>query len=347
MGGGNAILNVRDLRTSFYTRKGEVKAVDGVSFAISAGECLGLVGESGCGKSVTALSIMGIIREPGRIVGGEVLFCGRDLVKLPDREMRRIRGRELAMIFQHPGASLNPMFDIGEQVHEALRMHREGSDRSLVLSEFIRYLSPFKAGRRKDPSFAKVLRKLKAVGISDVEQRVNQFPHQMSGGMKQRIMIAMALANNPKLLIADEPTTSLDVTTQAVVNDLIRRLQLELGTAVLLITHDLGVVAEMCDKVAVMYCGRVVETGGIRDIFRAPAHPYTQGLIACLPRPGDRHGKLYAIPGSVPHPLDLPRGCHFAPRCGRVTARCMEARPEMVTVADGHQVACFNWTYSD
>jgi oligopeptide/dipeptide ABC transporter ATP-binding protein len=320
------LLEVRGLTTSFATRAGVVRAVTGVDLSIARGEVLGLVGESGCGKSVTSLSILGLIARPGRIEAGEVLFDGRDLRSLSERELRAIRGDRIAMVFQQPTSSLNPLMRAGDQIAEVLELHRN---------------------MKKAAARDRALELMRMVGIPDPEHRLRAYPHELSGGMAQRIMIAMALACEPELLIADEPTTALDVTIQAQILDLMRRLQRETGTAILLITHDLGVVAEMCDRVAVMYAGEIVEQTDVRTLIRQPAHPYTRGLIGSVPVPGDLRQELAVIPGTVPNLIDLPAGCRFAPRC---TARLVhnnllapEVHPELRSLAPGHEVRC--WLY--
>ena len=299
------LLEVRDLRTQFPTRSGLVRAVDGVSFNLDRGELLGLVGESGCGKSMTALSIMRLISPPGRIVSGEIIFDGNDLLKLSDAEMRQMRGDDIAMIFQDPMTSLNPVFTVGEQIAEALRLHRKLS--------------------RRDAREATVAA-MREVAIPDPSRRVNDYPHQLSGGMRQRVMIAMALACNPKLLIADEPTTALDVTIQAQILELLNELRRQRELAVLLITHDLGVVAEVADRVAVMYTGRIVEESNVDELFERPKHPYTEGLLRSVPKLTTaevaKKERLETIEGTVPNPTDLPPGCHFAPRCSHRMPRC-------------------------
>jgi oligopeptide/dipeptide ABC transporter ATP-binding protein len=291
---GDLLLDVRGLRTSFHTRDGVVHAVDGIDFHVNRGEIVGLVGESGCGKSVTSLSILRLIAPPGRIEAGEVWFDGQDLLKLPADRMRRMRGNRISMIFQQPTSSLNPVMDVGTQIAEVLEIHRRMSDRA---------------------ARARAAEMLRMVGIPDPERRLKAFPHEISGGMAQRVMIAMALALEPELLIADEPTTALDVTIQAQILDLMRNLQEETGTAIILITHDLGVVAEMCDRVAVMYAGEIVEEADVGPLFHEPKHPYTQGLIGSIPVLGEVRESLAVIPGSVPNLLDPPAGCRFAPRC--------------------------------
>ncbi|MCI0652442.1 MAG: ABC transporter ATP-binding protein [Planctomycetes bacterium] len=314
------LLDIRDLCTYFYTDDGVVKAVDGVSYQIRRGETLGVVGESGCGKSVTAMSILRLIPQPpGRIVSGKILFDGKDLVQLDDRAVRAIRGNRISMIFQEPMTSLNPVFRVGDQIGEALMLHQ---------------------GLKKSQARMRAINMLARVGIPTPESRVDDYPHQMSGGMKQRVMIAMALACDPALLIADEPTTALDVTIQAQILDLLRELKRERRMAILLITHDLGVIAEMADYVAVMYAGKVVECAPVGDLFRAPRHPYTLGLFRSLPRLGTRKRRLEVIPGNVPNPLAFPSGCKFRPRCPYAEARCAEIEPALESVGPGHTAAC-------
>ena len=304
----------------FETPEGVVRAVDGVSFAVHAGRVFGLVGESGCGKSVTALSIMGILpTPPGRIVSGHVRFKGVDLLGLPEPQLRRIRGREIAMIFQEPMTSLNPVFTIGNQIMEAMRVH-------LPLS---------KAEARE-----RAVALLEQVGIPDPEQRMDEYPHQLSGGMRQRVMIAMAISCNPSLLIADEPTTALDVTIQAQILDLLEQIRRDTGAAMILITHDLGIIAEVADEVAIMYAGEIVEWTDTLTLFREPRHPYTRGLLDSLPRMDARGGRLKAIPGTVPQITRPPKACRFAPRCAYAVALCLEAPPPLEEVAPGHTVRC-------
>jgi len=316
------LIQVQNLQTSFFTPEGEVRAVDGVSFEIGESKTLGLVGESGCGKSVTSLSIMRLIPSPpGQIVGGEIYYRGRDLLKLNKEEMRKIRGNEISMIFQEPMTSLNPVFTVGNQIGEAIRLHQ---------------------GLGKKATRAKTIEMLRLVKIADPESRVDAYPHQLSGGMRQRVMIAMALSCNPSLLIADEPTTALDVTIQAQILELIKELQQRMGMALLLITHDLGVVAERADEVAIMYAGKIVERGSAEAIFARPLHPYTMGLINSLPGArGKKKKRLDAIPGVVPSPLDLPSGCRFRDRCPRAAGICAEAEPLLVEKESGHSVACY------
>ena len=325
---GERLLDVRGLVTSFHTSDGVVRAVTGVDFHVDRGEVLGLVGESGCGKSVTSLSIMRLIVPPGRIEAGEVVLGGTDLLKLRDRDMRDVRGERISMIFQQPTSSLNPVYDIGMQVGEMLELHR----------------------RMKRPEArARALELLRMVGIPDPRRRLEAFPHELSGGMAQRVMIAMALACEPELLIADEPTTALDVTIQAQILDLMRSLQRETNTAMILITHDLGVVAEMCDRVAVMYAGEIVEQTSVTTLFEDPKHPYTQGLIGSVPVLGSERENLTTIPGSVPNLIDLPEGCRFAPRCTARIERSVEDaeehHPELRGLDADHAVRC--WIYHD
>jgi oligopeptide/dipeptide ABC transporter ATP-binding protein len=321
---GERLLEVKGLRTSFHTRDGVVRAVDGIDFHVERGEIMGLVGESGCGKSVTSLSILRLVAPPGRIEGGEVIFDGRDLLKVGGDEMRRIRGNRISMIFQQPQSSLNPVWDVSRQVGEVLELHR---------------------GLNRRAAKSRVVELLEMVGIPDPARRAKSYPHELSGGMAQRVMIAMALACEPELLIADEPTTALDVTIQAQILDLMRTLRDETGTAIILITHDLGVVAEMCDRVAVMYAGEIVEQTDTVSLFRDPLHPYTHGLIASIPVVGDLREELSVIPGNVPNLIDLPQGCRFAPRCTTRVAHnvtmATEAHPALLPMAPGHDVRCF------
>jgi oligopeptide/dipeptide ABC transporter ATP-binding protein len=310
-----ALLEVENLRTWFTSEAGTARAVDGVSFTVDAGETVGIVGESGCGKTVTSLSIMGLVpNPPGRIVeGSSIRFRGRELTALPRRELRKLRGNQMAMIFQEPMTSLNPVYTVGDQVREALRLHRA-------------------MGRRE--ARAAGVQALREVGIPEPEQRFDEYPHQLSGGMRQRVMIAMALSCEPDLLIADEPTTALDVTIQAQILDLLAGLRERLGMAMLLITHDLGVVAEVCDRVLVMYAGQVVESGPVADIFHDPRHPYTRGLLDSLPRLEDRGRRLRPIEGAVPSPLAWPGGCRFRDRCPHAWERCASETPPLFAVGD-------------
>src|ERR1700682_4486183 len=317
------LLEVKNLQTHFPTRAGLVRAVDGVSFYIDRGELLGLVGESGCGKSITALSIMRLIAPPGKIVAGQIIFDDKDLLKLSNEEMRAIRGDDIAMIFQDPMTSLNPVYSVGEQIAEALRLHRKLSR---------------KAAR------AAAIAAMREVSIPDPARRVNDYPHQLSGGMRQRVMIAMALACDPKLLIADEPTTALDVTIQAQILDLLNKLRKNRELAILLITHDLGVVAEVADRVAVMYTGRIVEESRTDELFARPKHPYTEGLLRSVPtltaKDVTKAERLQTIEGTVPSPTNLPPGCHFEPRCQYRMPCCKEGEIPLYDVMAGVQVRC-------
>ncbi len=322
------LLEVRNLKTYFYTEDGVVKAVDGVDFYVRPGEVLGLVGESGCGKSVTSLSIMRLISRPGKIVEGEILFEGKDLVQAREEEMVQMRGNRLSMIFQQPQTALNPVFKVGDQIAEVLHIHQ---------------------GMGREAGLARAIELLQMVGIPEPARRAEAYPHELSGGMAQRVMIAMGLACVPKLLIADEPTTALDVTIQAQILDLMRNLRENIGTAIILITHDLGVVAEMCERVAVMYAGQIVEQADVETIFARPLHPYTQGLIGSIPILGKLKDRLEVIPGSVPNLVNLPPGCRFAPRC---LARekhnlqiCADQSPELLEVEHAHLARC--WLYQN
>lgn len=315
------LLDVKGLKTYFYTDDGIVKAVDGVDFSVEAGKTIGIVGESGCGKSVTAMSILRLIPDPpGKIVDGEILFNGKDLTKVSDEEIRHIRGNDISMIFQEPMTSLNPVFTSGEQIMETLILHQK-------LSE--------------EEARKKAIEMIKLVGISRPEKVVDEYPHQLSGGMRQRVMIAMALSCQPKLLIADEPTTALDVTIQAQILELMNELKNKLNTAIMLITHDLGVVAEMSDHVVVMYSGKVVEDAPVKELFKNPRHPYTIGLMNSIPSLIGEGERLESIKGAVPNPLYLPKGCYFHPRCKFATDECRNGQPELREIAPGHMVSCF------
>ena len=322
------LLEIEGLKTYFFTRDGIVRAVDGVSFTVGRGETLAVVGESGCGKSVTSLSILRLVPSPpGRIVAGRIRFQGRDLLAADEAEMRRIRGNEISMIFQEPMTSLNPVLTVGRQIAETLRLH-QGLDARTATERAIEML--------------------RLVHIPEPERRVAQYPHQLSGGMRQRVMIAMALVCNPKLLIADEPTTALDVTIQAQILDLMRELKAKIGAAIILITHDLGVVAEMAQRVVVMYAGRKVEEAPVGELFRRPFHPYTRGLLASVPRLGSTlaggpRRRLMEIPGLVPSLREEIRGCAFAPRCTFATERCRREAPQLEQQAPARWVACFEW----
>ncbi len=320
------LLDIRDLRTYFFTYAGVVKAVDGVSFQVKRGEVVGLVGESGCGKSVTSYSVLRLVGHPGKIVAGEIVFDGRDVLKLSQDDITKLRGNRISMIFQQPTSCLNPVFNVGFQLAEVGEIHQKLKR---------------KLGRRR------AVELLQLVGIPDPGQRVRAYPHELSGGMAQRAMIAMALACTPDLLIADEPTTALDVTIQAQILDLMRNLHRNLGTSIILITHDLGIVAEMCQRVAVMYAGEIVEETETRALFREPKHPYTRGLIGSIPVLGAPKDQLNVIPGNVPNLIDLPGGCRFAPRCQARVERgldiCLRENPSLEPVSASHAVRC--WLY--
>jgi peptide/nickel transport system ATP-binding protein len=317
----SALLKVKNLRTLFAIEEGEFPAVDGVSFSIEPGRTLGIVGESGCGKSVTALSIMGLVPQPpGRVAGGEILFEGEDLLKLTGEQMRELRGDRLAMIFQEPMSSLNPAFTIGDQIAEVLLRHQKIN---------------------KKEAKSRAIEMLRQVRMPSPEQRYHDYPHRLSGGMRQRAMIAMALACKPKLLICDEPTTALDVTIQAQILDLMRTLREETGTAIMLITHDLGVVAELADEVAVMYAGRIVERAPVARLFAEPQHPYTIGLLGSIPKLHLEQAQLAAIEGQVPNPLAMPPGCRFRPRCPFAVERCRQDEPVLTRIANTHEAACW------
>ena len=315
------LLHVQDLKTYFFTDEGVAKAVDGVSFEVRPQETLGIVGESGCGKSVTSLSILRLIPDPpGRIVDGRIDFRGRNLLDLSEKDMRRIRGNEIAMIFQEPMTSLNPVYTVGNQIMEVLRLHRDMS---------------------KDEARARTIELLDHVRMPDPEQRVDEYPHQLSGGQRQRVMIAMALACDPALLIADEPTTALDVTVQAQILDLLNQLQKRFGMSIMLITHDLGVIAETAHRVVVMYAGVVAEEGTAEQVFGGPNHPYTEGLKASIPKLGEKRERLHTIPGSVPSPYEEIVGCPFQNRCPYVMDQCTREFPPLYEVGPGHHNRCF------
>jgi oligopeptide/dipeptide ABC transporter ATP-binding protein len=319
------VLEIKDLKTHFFTYEGVAKAVDGVTYRLAKGEPLGVVGESGCGKSVTALSVLRLIPvPPGKVVGGEILFKGQNLLELPEDEMRKIRGNRISMIFQEPMTSLNPVFTVGNQIQETFRLHQ---------------------GLSKRESLEKTVEMLKFVNIPTPDKCVQRYPHELSGGMRQRVMIAMALACRPEILIADEPTTALDVTIQAQILDLMIKLKEELGMAIILITHNLGVIAEMVTRVLVMYAGKIVEEAKTKTLFENPKHPYTMGLLKSIPRLGDkfRIGKirLNEIPGVVPSLYDLPPGCKFSTRCPAVMAVCREKEPELIEIGEGHFCSCW------
>jgi peptide/nickel transport system ATP-binding protein len=314
------LLHIEGLRTHFFTNDGVVRAVDGVDLSVRQGETLGLVGESGCGKSITALTVMRLLSRPGRAVAGRVIFNGRNLLELSDEEMEDVRGNDIAMIFQEPMTSLNPVFRVGDQIGEALQRH---------------------LGVSREEAHDRVVELFATVGIPSPERRVREYPHQMSGGMRQRVMIAMALACRPKLLIADEPTTALDVTIQAQILELIKELKRTQNMAVIMITHDLGVIAEVAQNVAVMYAGKIVERAPVEELFAAPQHPYTQGLLGSIPSPDKLGRRLDVIRGVVPHPLNLPPGCTFAPRCPHRMEVCDTAFPALDPTGPNHDVACY------
>ncbi len=315
------ILEVEGLKTHFFTEDGVIKSVDGVNFSIEEGKTLGIVGESGCGKSVTSMSVLKLLEYPGKIVEGNITFNGTDIIKASEKEMRKIRGNDISMIFQEPMTSLNPVFTIGQQIMEPIILHQ---------------------GKDKKEAKEKAIKMLQLVGIPRAEEVVNDYPHQLSGGMRQRAMIAMALACEPKLLIADEPTTALDVTIQAQVLRLMNGLKDEFGTSIMFITHDLGVIAQMADHVIVMYSGNVVEDAPVEELFKNAKHPYTKGLFASIPDIDAKETRLETIRGKVPNPLYLPQGCNFAPRCDYATERCLSEKPVLESISDIHKVSCFN-----
>ena len=316
------ILQVKDLQTTFFTDSGEIPAVDHIDFHVKEGEILGIVGESGCGKSVTSLSIMGLVPSPpGKIVGGSIIYGDKNLLKMSERQMRRVRGNDIAMIFQEPMTSLNPLFTIGNQMTEAIRIHEKGWS--------------------KRKAVERAIAMLKLVGLPRAEDLMKDYPHQLSGGMRQRVMIAMALVCDPKVLIADEPTTALDVTIQAQILKLMRDLNARLNTAVILITHDLGVVAETCERVIVMYAGQIIEEASVRSIFNNPQHPYTKGLIQSVPDMRHKKERLYSIPGNVPRPGTITKGCRFVSRCEFAFEQCSLENPELYETANAHTTRCF------
>ena len=324
MADDKTLLRVENLNAWFYTEEGIVKALENVSFSVGRGEILGLVGETGCGKSVTSSCIMRLIPSPpGKIIGGKILFEGEDLAQATPERMRQIRGKDIAMIFQDPMSSLNPVFTVGRQVEEAIRVHNPG-------------MSAAQIHERAAEMFKKV-------NIPDPERSMKRYPHQFSGGMKQRVMIAMALSCNPRMLIADEPTTALDVSIQAQILSLIKDLEKDFGSSIMLISHDLGVIATMAQKVAVMYAGSIIEYGSVRQIFEHPLHPYTQGLLGAIPRLDQAQEYLEVIPGALPNLLHLPEGCKFRARCSRATERCARERPTAVEAEEGHEVACYEY----
>ncbi len=321
-----ALLDITNLRTVFHSRRGDVPAVDGIDLSVGAAEIVGLVGESGSGKSVTSLSVMRLVVKPGRIASGSIMFGGRDLATVSGAEMRAVRGKDISMIFQEPMTSLNPVYQVGPQVSEALLVHGNASTRA--------------------EARARVVAMFRLVGIPEPESRYNVYPHQLSGGLRQRVMIAMALVCKPRLIIADEPTTALDVTIEAQILKLMKDLRKEVDTAILLISHNLGVIAEVCDRVYVMYAGRIMEQADVYELFDNPLHPYTVGLLKSMPRRDvDNAGeRLYSIPGNVPNVMELPRGCRFAPRCGECFEPCLEKEPALLRAGPAHEVRC--WKYA-
>ncbi len=330
------LLDVEDLKTYFYTYEGTVRALEGVSFQIKPGETFGLVGESGCGKSVTALSAMGLVPSPpGKVEGGTIRLRGQDLLELPEKRMRELRGNDIGMIFQEPMTALNPVYTVGDQIAEALVKHKAVDAKGKPS-----LLSVITGGARREAARDRAVAMLEEVGIPNPERIADQHPHELSGGMRQRVMIAMMMACEPHLLIADEPTTALDVTIQAQILDLMKDLQERTGMAIWLITHDMGVVAETCDRVAVMYAGYIVETGTVEEVFSNPRMPYTIGLLRSIPRVGVRTARLPIIPGNVPNLLHPPSGCRFHPRCPLATAVCRSKVPDLEEVSPGHKVAC-------
>ena len=322
----NELLAVKNLSTHFFTDKGVVKAVDNCSFVIREGETLGIVGESGCGKSVTAMSILNLIEKPGKVANGSILFDGKELVGMDDKKIRMIRGNYISMVFQEPMTSLNPVFRIGDQIVESLRIHQKLNNTE---------------------AHKKAVEMLALVGIPRAERVAKDYPHQLSGGMRQRAMIAMALACTPKLLIADEPTTALDVTIQAQILSLMNDLKEKINTAIMLITHDLGVIAQMADHVLVMYSGRVVESAPVNELFESPAHPYTVGLLNSIPSLDEDKDRLHSIDGVVPNPFELPEGCYFAPRCDKAMDICKKKQPGIFHVSENHTVSCFLYGHKE
>ena len=316
------VLDIRNLKSHFFTAKGEVPAVDGVTIQVPPGKIIGIVGESGCGKSMTAMSVMGLLRYPGRVVEGSITLDGRDITHLSPRELAKVRGNEISMIFQEPMTSLNPVYPVGRQVREAILQHQKIS---------------------KEEARKRVLEIFQAVGIPEPEKRYNSYPHQLSGGLRQRVMIGMAMVCRPKVMIADEPTTALDVTIEAQILQLMKKLCREQGTSIILITHNMGVVAEICDYVYVMYAGKVMEQAETFELFEHTEHPYTAGLLKCIPRLDEKVDRLYTIEGVVPNLLHLPAGCNFCTRCKEASERCFMEKPCLYQTRDGHGVRCFKY----
>lgn len=316
------ILDIRNLKSHFFTAKGEVPAVDGVSIKVPAGKIIGIVGESGCGKSMTAMSVMGLLRYPGKVVDGTITLDGRDITHLSRKELSQVRGNEISMIFQEPMTSLNPVYPVGRQVREAILLHQDVS---------------------KEEAKQRVINIFRAVGIPEPEKRYNSYPHQLSGGLRQRVMIGMAMVCRPKVMIADEPTTALDVTIEAQILRLMKRLCAEQGTSIILITHNMGVVAEICDYIYVMYAGKVMEQAETFELFENTRHPYTQGLLKSIPRLDEKADRLYTIDGVVPNLLHLPEGCNFCTRCTQATERCYREKPCLYQTSEGHGVRCFQY----
>ena len=314
------VLDIKNLRSHFFTAKGQVPAVDGVSIRVPAGKIIGIVGESGCGKSMTSMSVMGLLRYPGRVVGGTITLDGKDITHLRPKEISKVRGNEISMIFQEPMTSLNPVYPVGKQVREAILLHQKVS---------------------KEEAKERVLDIFRAVGISEPEKRYYSYPHQLSGGLRQRVMIGMAMVCRPKVMIADEPTTALDVTIEAQILRLMKKLCQEQGTSIILITHNMGVVAEVCDYVYVMYAGKVMEQAGTFELFERTSHPYTQGLLRSIPRLDEKAERLYTIDGVVPNLLHLPKGCSFCTRCSQAEDRCFAEKPRLYETSEGHGVRCF------
>ena len=314
------VLDIKNLKSHFFTAKGEVPAVDGVSIQVPAGRIIGIVGESGCGKSMTAMSVMGLLRYPGRIVDGTITLDGRDITHLKPRELAKVRGNELSMIFQEPMTSLNPVIPVGKQVREAILLHQKVS---------------------KEEAKKRVIEIFRQVGIPEPEKRYNSYPHQLSGGLRQRVMIGMAMVCKPKVMIADEPTTALDVTIEAQILRLMKKLCTEQGTSIILITHNMGVVAEVCDYVYVMYAGKIMEQAETFELFENTQHPYTRGLLRSIPKLDEKADRLYTIKGVVPNLLHLPEGCNFCTRCERASERCWQEKPDLFAVSDDHGVRCF------